>query len=114
MTELRLFSDRTMCVSGPSQAGKTTFVINLLKNRGLMFKKQIVKVKWYYGVFQPGVHSDLRQQGYIVEQGLPKTEESKVAISLFLMICLKKANHRKRSQKCLLKHHIIEELLSYS
>lgn len=77
MTDFRLFSDRTMCVAGPSQAGKTSFVTKLLDYRNVLFRKEIQKVKWYYGIFQPELHSVLRRKGYIVEQGLPTAEKIK-------------------------------------
>ena len=39
-----------------------------------MFKGRINKVKWYYGIFQPLLHSELRSKGYEVNQGLPSVE----------------------------------------
>lgn len=75
MTDFRLFSNRTMCVAGPSHAGKTVFVTNLLESHAEMFKSPIRKVKWYYGVFQPQLHNQLRNKGYMVKQGLPHQED---------------------------------------
>ena len=75
MTDFRFYSDRTMCVAGPSQAGKTVFVTTLLDYRDKLFRKSIDKVKWFYGIFQPQLHSQLRQKGYEVKQGL-STKES--------------------------------------
>ena len=75
MTDVRLFSNRTMCVAGPSHAGKTEFVKKLLKYKDVLFKTPIRKVKWYYGVFQPDIHNKLRTKGYLVKQGLPHQED---------------------------------------
>ena len=66
-----------MCVAGPSQAGKTWFVTKLLDYRRVMFKNDITHVKWYYGIFQPQLHSELRRKGYEVVQGLPTVESIK-------------------------------------
>ena len=74
MSDFRLFSDRTMCVAGPSQAGKTVFVTTLIDYREKLFRNPISKVKWFYGIFQPKLHSELRQKGYEVNQGLPNKE----------------------------------------
>ena len=75
MTDFRLFSNRTMCVAGPSHAGKTVFVTKLLDSHREMFKSPIRKIKWYYGVFQPDLHTKLREKGYVVKQGLPRQED---------------------------------------
>ena len=64
-----------MCVAGPSHAGKTVFVTKLLESRAVMFKSPIRKIKWYYGVFQPQLHNELRAKGYIVKQGVPQKED---------------------------------------
>ena len=75
MMDFRLFSNRTMCVAGPSHAGKTVFVTKLLESHAQMFKTPIRKIKWYYGVFQPQLHNQLRAKGYMVKQGLPHQED---------------------------------------
>lgn len=64
-----------MCVAGPSHAGKTVFVMKLLESHRVMFKSPIQKIKWYYGVFQPHLHNELRRKGYLVKQGLPRQED---------------------------------------
>ena len=75
MTDFRLFTDRTMCVAGPSQAGKSSFVVSLLEHSADMFRKPIKRVRWYYGILQPKFHFDLREKGYIVSEGLPKPDD---------------------------------------
>jgi len=95
MTDFRLFTDRTMCVAGPSQSGKTTFVTELLQYRNEMFNKEIKRVKWYYGIFQPQLHSALRQKGYEVKQGLPSTEDIKAGDLLVLDDLLRESKSSK-------------------
>jgi len=57
----------SMLVSGPTMAGKSTFVHNLLKDK-CIFDKPPTKVYWYYG----GESDEgLANRGYIVKQGLP-------------------------------------------
>ncbi len=43
----------TMCVSGASRAGKTTWVIRLLKNMDQMYTEKVYGVLWCYSIWQP-------------------------------------------------------------
>ena len=95
MTDFRLYSDRTMCVAGPSQAGKTVFVTSLIEYRNKIFQEPIKKVKWYYGIFQPTLHLELRQKGFEVVQGLPTSEN----IQKGDMIVLDDLLHESKSSK---------------
>ena len=42
--DFRLENDSTMIVSGPSKSGKTTFVINMIKNKDRLFHHPINKI----------------------------------------------------------------------
>ena len=44
--DMHLINASSMIVAGPTQAGKTTFVNNLLKNCQVMFKNEILKIYW--------------------------------------------------------------------
>ena len=95
MTDFRLFSNRTMCVAGPSHAGKTVFVTKLLECHEEMFKVPIRKIKWYYGVFQPNLHNQLRAKGYLVKQGLPHQEDIEAGDLIVLDDLLQESTNSK-------------------
>ena len=76
--DFRLFPDRAMCVVGPSQSGKTTFVLSLLDEINEMFHDPCpLRIVWHYGVHQPTLNQLLRGKeqhlGIPVEikEGLP-------------------------------------------
>lgn len=68
--DLRLFCDRTMCVSGPSQSGKTSFVLNLLDHKDELFRCKINRVIWCYGIYQARLNALLQSKGYIVHDNI--------------------------------------------
>ena len=39
-------------ICGPSKSGKTTWVINLIEHRDVLFKDKIQKIYWFYGTWQ--------------------------------------------------------------
>ena len=45
----QLRSDQVMCVEGPSQSGKTEFVLRLLESKDELFRNPLNKVLWCYG-----------------------------------------------------------------
>ena len=69
--DLRLKSDRVMCIAGPSQSGKTQFVLNLLDHRHEQFTKPISTVLWCYGIHDGYLQRILHQKGYQTHRGLP-------------------------------------------
>lgn len=73
--DFRLKSDRVMCVSGPSQSGKTQFVLNLLDRRNELFKTPLNKVLWCYGIRDNRLQQTLEEKGYYSLQGLPKEHD---------------------------------------
>ena len=77
MADFRLFNDRTMCVAGPSQSGKTTFLKKLLLYRNELFKQSIQRVLWCYGIEQPSLHSELQRYGCILYNGIPSVADLK-------------------------------------
>jgi len=42
--DLKINSPSTMCISGPSMCGKTTFILNLIKHRNEMFKATFSRI----------------------------------------------------------------------
>ena len=62
--DLRLFSDRTMIVAGPSHSGKSTFVLELLNHRHEVFRTPPKRVVWCYGIYQHEFNAKLIEKGY--------------------------------------------------
>ena len=73
--DLRLFNDRTMIVAGPSQSGKTTFLLKLIDLKHEIFRKPIQRVVWAYGQFQSHFHNSLKNRGIKVHAGIPSTSD---------------------------------------
>ena len=73
--DLRLRNPFTMLVCGPSSCGKTTFVQNLLRNRGSLYDKKPGKVFWCYKIWQKSY--DIMSKFGIVDHfshGIPTME----------------------------------------
>lgn len=73
--DFRLRTDRVMCVSGPSQAGKTEFVLQLLDERHEVFRNSVDKILWCYGIHDGHLISLLQSKGYKTLHGLPKEQD---------------------------------------
>lgn len=69
--DLRFKSDRVMCVAGPSQSGKTHFVLKLLQNRDELFQQPLNKVLWCYGIQDLQLQRILQERGYKMQRRLP-------------------------------------------
>ena len=69
--DLRLKSDRVICIAGPSQCGKTQFVLKLLDNRHEVFTSPINKVLWCYGIPDGQLQQCLLEKRYSAHRGLP-------------------------------------------
>ena len=67
-------SATTMCVTGGTGSGKTTWVHRLLKHRDVMFDTPPVRVLYCYGVHQPVFDEMERTLGVKCVQGLPMEE----------------------------------------
>ena len=73
--DFRLRTDRVMCVAGPSQSGKTEFVLRLLANRNEMFRSPLENVLWCFGIYDSKLQSVLQSRGYKTHRGLPKEQD---------------------------------------
>ena len=73
--DLRLKSDRVICIAGPSQSGKTHFVLQLLDNRHELFTNDIDKVLWCYGIPDRHLQQVLLEKGYKTQRGLPSESD---------------------------------------
>jgi len=77
MMDFRLHSDRAMCVAGPSQSGKTHFVLELLEKRKDLFRKPMNDVLWCYGVENERLQRMLQSKGYRTHYGIPQLTDIK-------------------------------------
>ena len=73
--DFRLKSDRVMCVSGPSQCGKTSFVLKLLQRRNELFQQPLTRVLWCFGVPDGQLQRVLQDSGYKAHRGLPSEND---------------------------------------
>lgn len=73
--DFRLFTDRSMCVVGPTQCGKTHFVLKLLDMRHELFRKKFSKVLWCYGIHNNELLQQIRRKGYETHYGLPNVTD---------------------------------------
>lgn len=77
MFDFRLKNDRVMCIAGPSQSGKTEFVLQLLKARREIFHRPIEDILWCYGIRDNNLQLTLQREGYRALHGLPKESDLK-------------------------------------
>ena len=70
--DFRLFNDRSMIVAGPSQSGKSTFLLKMIRWKNELFRKPIHRVLWAYGQYQPHFHSLLQREGIQLHAGIPE------------------------------------------
>ena len=68
--DFRLHCDRTMCVAGPSQSGKTSFVLKLLDHRNEIFSCSTNRVLWCYGIYQAKLNAMLQNKGFILHSNI--------------------------------------------
>ena len=73
--DFRLKTDRVMCVSGPSQSGKTQFVLRLLDQKNEMFQQPLNAILWCYGIHDGELQNLLQFKGYKTLRGLPKEQD---------------------------------------
>ena len=73
--DFRLRSDRVMCISGPSQSGKTQFVLKLLEQRNEIFLNPLNKILWCYGIRDVNLLNFLQSKDYKTLRGLPKEQD---------------------------------------
>ena len=68
--DFRLKVNKTMMVAGPSHAGKTVLVLNLLDKRHEIFDASFERVIWCYGVYQPSLLQQLQQRNITPHEGI--------------------------------------------
>ena len=70
-----LHCDRCLVIAGPSQSGKTTFVLKLLAHRNEIFKCKTNRVIWCYGIFQQKLNAHLQSKGYILHSNIVDVDD---------------------------------------
>lgn len=68
--DFRLHCDRTLIIAGPSQSGKTSFVLDLLDHRDEIFNCQTNRVVWCYGIYQPKLNAVLQGKGFTLHSNI--------------------------------------------
>jgi energy-coupling factor transporter ATP-binding protein EcfA2 len=106
--DLRLFHDRVMCVAGPSQCGKTSFVMGLLDKRQEIFRKPVHSIMWCYGVVDAERHRVMREKGYQLHFGIPNATDMKPNSICILDDLLSESENSKHvtSMFTRLAHHL--------
>ena len=69
--DLRFKTEHVMSISGPSQSGKTQFVLRLLNNSNELFQRPFASVLWCYGIQDVNLHRELQRLGYKLHRGVP-------------------------------------------
>lgn len=72
--DFRLENDSSMIITGPSKSGKSTFVINMMKQKDRLFRHPIQRVWWFYGIESP-FHETLKTFNVCMKQGLPSQDD---------------------------------------
>ena len=72
--DFRLENDSTMIITGPSKSGKTTFVIEMIKNKDKLFHNPIHNIWWFYGIKSP-IHDEIKKLGVMMKEGIPTHED---------------------------------------
>ncbi len=84
--DARFRHNGSMILAGPSQSGKTTFILKLLRHRHLLFDIPLKRVYWYYGVYQPEVHQRLQAESEtVLQEGLPASFDQVQPYSLIVL-----------------------------
>lgn len=73
--DVRLRQGSCMLVCGPTNAGKSTFVKNLIQHKDIMFDVPPNRVLWFYGISQPA-HVELKNLNVQLQKGFPKSLEA--------------------------------------
>ena len=73
--DFRLYCDRTLVVAGPSQSGKTSFVLKLLDHRDEIFRCKINRVLWCHGIYQAKLNTLLDSKGYILHHNIIEVKD---------------------------------------
>ena len=68
--DLRLKSNRTMCIVGPSHSGKTHLTLQILDHRHELFDVAPKRVVWCYGIYQHDLQRELTMRQVNMHAGI--------------------------------------------
>ena len=68
--DLRLKSNRTMCIVGPSHSGKTHLTLKILDHRHELFDVAPKRVVWCYGIYQHELQQELTIRNVSLHSGI--------------------------------------------
>ena len=74
MPIVKLFAPTTIAVYGPTQSGKTNFVLQLLKNANAMFTERVEEIHYCYGAYQKAYDEINQIEGVdkvVMHKGMP-------------------------------------------
>ena len=91
----------TCMVVGPTKAGKTVFVKQLIENKDRLINQDIDKVLWYYTESQP-LYESLKNQVEFIE-GSPDMNELKKKTGVNKLIILDDLMHETKGNAGLIK-----------
>ncbi len=63
----------TLVICGPSQAGKTQILLNIVQNRQYIYDKPFDRIFLFYSAYQP-IYEEFKKLGAVLSHGLPATE----------------------------------------
>ena len=64
--DVRFELGNSLIICGPSKAGKTSWVLKLIRHQDILFKEPINKIYWFYSVWQPS-YNELKFMGVILK-----------------------------------------------
>ena len=108
----QLRSYRVMCVAGPSQSGKTEFILRLLESKEEeLFRNPLNKVLWCFGIHNPNLQAQLQSKGYKVHRGLPTEADIEPNSICILDDPLSESETLRKLQICVHERRIISLVL---
>ncbi len=82
--DVRFHMGSNMIVAGPTDAGKSFFVVSLIRNKRELFDNPPDRVYWYYGV-HTAMHDDIKDLGVTMHKGIPDDFENLRANSMIVI-----------------------------
>lgn len=109
--DFRIFPDRAMCVVGPSQSGKTSFVLNLLDIcHELFHDPRPSRIVWYYGVRQSELNQLLKAKEQmlhmpiLVKEGVPAAGDVRTGDLIVMDDLLSESQSSKEVSQIFTRH----------
>ena len=78
MSIVKIYAPTTMAIYGPTQSGKTNFVLRLLKNVNTMFTEHVEEIHYCYGAYQKAYDEIKEVEGVskvVMHDGMPLVKD---------------------------------------